>query len=443
MATHRTKRKILVGIVAAALAVGSSVAFAQTRAEISTNPRPRLVCVRQHHRTVCHWGTPTSTTSVNPSTTVSSTTSTSTTSSTTSTTQPAGSCIGVPLTQGQADLNARPAGTTFCLSGVHNWDLNPKSGDTISGGVLDGGGTTHYAFEGSAANVTLDGLEVRNYAPANQQGAIAAVGSGWVLKNLQVHDNGVTGNGEKWGGSVQPTGGGGGSTLGDHWQFLGGRFYNNRQWGLGGNGTGTVLDGVEIDHNNFADDTYQRRNIDCDFEAGGLKWVNDNLTIKNSSVHDNACRGIWADITGNQATITGNHVYNNWADGIMIEISSGATITGNLVTGNGYREWATAPGTQTQGCAWQYGAGIFLSTSSLNNVSGNTVTGNCLGITGAQQNRGSAYPILENNQIHDNVVSGGGRSGMAADDGTNLATKNDIWTNNQFTNGAIFCGLSC
>ena len=34
---------------------------------------------------------------------------------------------------GQADIDAEPAGTRFCLSGTHDWTLTPKSGDTLTG----------------------------------------------------------------------------------------------------------------------------------------------------------------------------------------------------------------------------------------------------------------------------------------------------------------------
>lgn len=336
------------------------------------------------------------------------------------------------MTNGQTDINANPNGTAFCISGVHNWSLVPKTGDQFYGGILDGGNATNYAFQGSAANVVLSGLEIRNYRPANQQGAIAAVGTGWTLDHLQVHDNGSSA-------------GGAGSTGGHAWRFLGGRYYNNRQEGIAGGVSGageaqnTMLDGVEIDHNNFTNDAYTTANINCDFEAGGFKWVGSGNTITNSSVHDNACRGLWADITATNSTVTNNRVYNNWADGIMIEISSGATISGNTVSGNGFKEFNAGAGT----CAWMYGAGIFISTSSHVEVSGNNLMGNCKGITGAQQNRGAQYPVLEYLNVHDNIVSGPGISGASADDGTNLATRHITFTNNSFVNGATFCNLSC
>src|SRR6187200_3102734 len=79
--------------------------------------------------------------------------------------QPAPRCAGVPMKAGQRDIDAAPSGTTFCLSGTHNWTLTPKSGDRFIGpAVLDGGNTTTSAFlGGGTASVTLANLEVRNY----------------------------------------------------------------------------------------------------------------------------------------------------------------------------------------------------------------------------------------------------------------------------------------
>ena len=41
-------------------------------------------------------------------------------------------CVGVPMLSGQADIDARPQGTNFCLSGMHHWTLTPKSNNTMS-----------------------------------------------------------------------------------------------------------------------------------------------------------------------------------------------------------------------------------------------------------------------------------------------------------------------
>src|SRR3954447_25043817 len=308
-------------------------------------------------------------------------------------------CVGTAMTRGQADIDAAPTGTTFCLSGTHNWKLTPKSGDRLIGpAVLDGGGSTITAIAAeTATNVVISNLEIRNYRPAVQQGAIYVpenrrqTATGWILNNLSVHDNGANGAGA-------------GAGLGKGWQVLGGRYYNNSQEGIGGSGGNDVLDGVELDHNDFTDHSYTTANLNCGIEAGGMKWVASNVTVKNSKIHDNGCAGLWTDGSSNGITIVNNDIYNNWNSGVFIEISSNATITGNTITNNG---WQSAG--KGKGCPWLWGGGITIASSDHVEIAHNIVTGNCNGITGTQQNRGGA--LLANLNIHDNTVSGGGRSG--------------------------------
>ena len=372
------------------------------------------------------------------------------------------SCTGVALTNGQSDINSHGPNTTFCLSGVHNnWSLVPQSGDQFIGdgtAVLDGTNTTQFAFQGSASNVVLDHLEIRNYIPNVQQAAIAATGSGWTLRSLQVHDNGTicptAAAGTTCGSGTGPGGtyGGDGSSLGNGWHITGGRYYNNRDNGLAGNGTNTVVDGAEVDHNNFIDDTYTKPNITCDFEAGGIKSVANGLTVTNSNIHDNACRGLWTYINADGTTFTNNTVTNNWEEGIMIEISGAATISGNTVSGNGFKTAFS----HFNGCSDRLGSGIFISTAGKTATSngpiliyGNTVSGNCSAITGADDNRGGSYE-LANINIHDNNliastnVLAHNYFGMFVTDGDDLATHNIIFGPNNTLSGSInYCKLSC
>ena len=125
-------------------------------------------------------------------------------------------CVGVPMTAGQADINAHGTGTTFCLSGKHNWTLTPKAGDKLVGpAILAGGNTTAHAIVATAPNVTLASLTIQHYNSGNgtQDGAIhiddsdtmKATASGWRLANLDVGFNSSTGSG-----------------TGDNWTFFGG-----------------------------------------------------------------------------------------------------------------------------------------------------------------------------------------------------------------------------
>lgn len=322
------------------------------------------------------------------------------------------------MQSGQSDIDSNPPGTTFCLSGTHNWTLNPQNGDTFMGpAVLDGGNVTLAAFVGGAQNVTIANLTLQNYEGGDQQGAINPdpSASGWTMSNLDVGYNNNVG--------IDPPA---------NSQILGGRLHDNGQEGAGGYvGNGVYVDGVEIDHNNT-------HHVSCGYEAGGFKWVASNVTVTNSKIHDNYCKGLWTDINATGIVITNNQVYNNDAEGIFLEISDGAIVTGNTVWNNG---WNTASG---GGCTWLWGGGITAASSANVEVGNNTVTGNCNGITGTQQDRPDGNPgLLENYNVHDNSISGPGYSGVAADNGADLTTRNITYTNDQYLNGQVYCGFTC
>jgi parallel beta-helix repeat protein len=345
-------------------------------------------------------------------------------------------CSGVAMTSGQSDIDSHAAGTTFCLSGTHNWTLTPKSGDELIGpATLDGGNSTAHAIVATAPNVVLTSLTIQHYNNGNgsQDGAIhiadddgvKATASGWRLNALDVGFNSAAGSG-----------------TGNGWVFTGGRFHDNHQEGIGGAmGTGVTINNVEVDHNDFTDTSYTRRNWSCGDEAGGVKWVTNNMTVENSSIHDNACKGLWADLNGDNAVITNNHVYNNWDEGIFIEISSGATVTNNVVTNNGNHNYNGSG----SGCPWLFGGGITLAASDHANVAGNTLSGNCNGITLVQQDRPDGHPgLLENDNIHNNTIQGPkGVTGAAEDNGANLGARNIVFSANTISNGMSFCSLSC
>ena len=340
------------------------------------------------------------------------------------------------MLKGQADINAAPTNTTFCLSGTHNWTLTPKAGDRIIGpAILDGANTTQHAIVATAPSVTLESLTIQHYNNGNgsQDGAIhiddngttKATASRWLLADLDVGFNSASGSG-----------------AGDNWTFLGGRFHDNHQEGIGGAiGNGVTVNGVELDHNDFTDTTYTKRNWSCGDEAGGFKWVSDNVTVKNSKIHDNACVGLWSDINATGAVITNNKVYNNWEEGIFIEISSHATITYNSVQNNGWHSNGATAGP----CTWLWDGGITLASSDHVEVAHNSLVGNCNGITGTQQDRPDGNPgLLEDISVHNNSVIGSGAiTGVAADNGADLTTRNIVFADNTFGAGADVCNLHC
>ncbi len=383
-------------------------------------------------------------TTTQPATTTTSPATTTTTQPPTTTTTVGGTCTGVALTGGQTQVAAAATGTTFCLSGTHNWSLTPKAGQKFIGpAILDGGGITAHAFTATAPNVVLQNLTIRNYRPSSAQDAVIHVddsdsvkqaASGWQLRSLDVGPNTNTGSGS-----------------GNGWTFTGGRYHDNNVGGIMGSmGNSVTLDGVEIDHNNFTSSAYTTRNHSCGDEAGGIKWVTNDLTIKNSFVHHNACKGIWADLSAERALILNNRVYDNWDEGIFFEISSTATITGNDVQRNGLKNYNHS----SSGCSFGWGGGITSSNSGRTAAAGNgtvdigsnSLVGNCNGITVVDisgRDEGPCPCDAANTLVHDNVISGGGPTGAWTDRGTNLANQNIVFTRNTFLNGATFCGLDC
>jgi parallel beta-helix repeat protein len=114
----------------------------------------------------------------------------------------------------------------------------------------------------------------------------------------------------------------------------------------------------------------------CEWEAGGMKWDVGWVTIRNAHVHDNDCRGLWSDINARGALVEHNLVEDNWAEGIVYEISQDGVIRNNRVYRNG-----------TRGAGWYWDGGITVAASFNVEIYGNRLSSNYNGITGVQQDR--------------------------------------------------------
>jgi parallel beta-helix repeat protein len=305
----------------------------------------------------------------------------------------------------QRVVDTHPAGTTYVIkAGTHlrNFSVQPKSGDTFCGepgAVLDGGRSLKTAFSGGASRVTLDSITVQNYASDFQGAAIQpeSHAGNWVVRNVSALHNGYAG-----------------MLLTDGMQVLGGHYNDNDQTGIAGNATSepVLLDGVELARNHTL-------HAPCDWDGGGMKWDEGPVTVRNSYVHDNDCRGLWADINAHNVLIENNLIENNYAEGIAYEISRDAVIRNNQVFGNGRR-----------GAGWYWDGGIMVASSSNVEIYGNRLSGNFNGITGTQQDRFDSTPpahLLDGLHVHDNLIcatgGGGYPTGVAADNGANLAAR--------------------
>lgn len=367
--------------------------------------------------------TSTTTTTTPPPDTTTTTTSGGSTGGTT-TPPPTGSYITLSPGQDiQAAVDANAAGTQFYLKAgtYHGQHIVPKSGDIFTGeagAILDGDGSTQYAFDKSSShpsNVTIQGLIIQNYNPDVQMGAILAGGSGasdgasgWVVQNNEIRYNATAG-----------------VRLGTYMKLLNNKIHHNGQIGIVGIGDSVLVEGNEISYNNY------NKAYDFGWEAGGTKFVKtNNLIVRNNYSHDNYGPGFWTDIDNINTLYEGNRAEDNADAGIFHEISYKATIRNNIIRRNGFTS-----------VAWLYGAGIFVSSSRDVEVYGNTVEDNANGITAVQQNRGSgAYGdhITQNVYVHDNSVKmTSGRTGMAQDvsDDAIFTSRNNRFASNHYTLG--------
>ncbi|NMO90285.1 right-handed parallel beta-helix repeat-containing protein [Actinomycetospora sp. TBRC 11914] len=321
----------------------------------------------------------------------------------------------------QSVVNAHGAGTSYIVkAGVHlrNFSVRPQSGDRYCGepgAVLDGGRSLASAFSGGATDVTLDSITVRDYESSTQGAAIQpdSRASGWLVRNVSALHN-------SWAGLL----------VADGMRILGGHYNDNDQLGIGGNeASGIVLDGLDSDPATLDGPELARNHAlraSCEFEGGGIKWDVGQVTIRNAYVHDNDCKGIWADINAHDVLIENNLVEGNRAEGILYEISRDATIRNNHIYRNGFG----SPG-------WYWGGGITVASSSGVEVYGNRLSGNYNGITGVQQDRPDSTPpahLLTGFHVHDNIVcatgDGGHPTGAASDNGARITDEDVRFTGN-------------
>jgi parallel beta-helix repeat protein len=339
---------------------------------------------------------------------------------------PAQTCLaggGVAIGAGddaRSVVNGHGPGTTYIVkAGIHlrNFSVQPKSGDRFCGepgAVLDGGRSLPTAFSGGAINVTLDSITVRDYNSGRQGAAIQPEprASGWLVRNVSALHN-------AWAGLL----------VADGMRILGGRYNDNDQMGIGGNeATGIVLDGLDDDPTTLDGPELARNRTlraPCEFEGGGMKWDVGQVTVRNAHVHDNDCKGLWADINAHDVLVEHNLVEGNREEGILYEISQDATIRNNRVYRNGFGA-----------SGWYWGGGITVASSSGVEVYGNRLSGNYNGITGTQQDRPDSTPpdhLLGGYHVHDNLIcatDSGHPTGVAADNGADLAGRDISFTGN-------------
>jgi hypothetical protein len=267
----------------------------------------------------------------------------------------------------QAAVNGNPEGTAFLIKrGVHRrQSVRPKSGTTFvgeTGAVLDGEHATGYAFQAHlTSNVTIRGLRVTRYTPANLTAAVDAVETtGWVIEGNEIdhHSNGML---RAYGLRI----GSGGVVRGN-------TIHHNGWLGINGyNVVDTLIEGNELYANPPAwfDDTIG--------EAANIKLFDvGRIIIRGNIVHDGPFRGIWIDTARPDMTVEHNRVINHGAQGIWYEVSYRGVIRHNYVENAGYLARHNRD--------WPSDAGIHITNSPDVSVLENTVVRSLNGIIGHQ-----------------------------------------------------------
>ena len=340
----------------------------------------------------------TTATTTQPTTTDSSPATTS--PPTTIKTSPPVSGPGVNVSPGQsiqAVVDANPKGTTFyLLAGTHKaQSIKPRNGDKFigePGAILDGRGDVEYAFKSTASNVLIQNLTIENYATPVQRGAVAGGGTGWTVRDNEIHHN--------WGAGID---------FGSGYRVINNNVHHNRQIGIKGHGTGVLVEGNEIAFNNYRDDYAMGG------EAGGTKFLKTtNLVVRGNYVHDNHGHGLWTDHNNIGTLYENNVVINNHGAGIFHEISYDAVIRNNRIEGNAFKHSK---------------AGIKIVSSSNVEIYGNTLKNNNGGVFVGQNNRGSGSHgtfEIKNLWVHDNTITfSSGFHGFRVNDG------GDVYYNNK------------
>lgn len=307
----------------------------------------------------------------------------------------------------QAAVDSHAAGTKFYLTaGTYaRQHIVAKDGDTFlgaKGAILDGQNTTVRAFDGSASNVTIQNLEIKNYKAGFQDAPIYAVdGSGWQVLHNNIHDNA-----------------GVGILFKDNILVRYNQINHNAEMGFGSDGgVGIRVLDNEVAFNNFANQ------FSGDEDGGSKLWDTEGAVVSHNYVHDNHGPGLWDDFNNNNTTYSYNRIEDNLAMGIHHEIGYNASIINNWVEGNGIPNDLWAQG-------WLWNAQIDVAASGgtktviANNYVKSSATGN--GIALIQQDRTNSDADMgpwdvKNVNVHDNLIdlTLGGSVGGVQDSGNN------------------------
>ena len=232
----------------------------------------------------------------------------------------------------------KPHTIYWFAKGMHTLGSSPYAqiqaapGDTFvgaPGAVLSGHGENNHAFEANTTyawaadtKVTIEYLTIENFMAG--EGAMV-VGEGgydqWLIEDNEIKDN--------------PNGAG--VALGTNSTVTNNCLTANGEYGFSSlQSRNVTLSNNEISYNDSAG-AYDHPGgavPDCGCAGGGKFWQTIEATVTGNYVHDNGDPGLWIDTDNAGFDISHNYIANNFAEGIMYEISYNGRITDNTLIGN-------------------------------------------------------------------------------------------------------------
>jgi parallel beta-helix repeat protein len=233
-------------------------------------------------------------------------------------------------------------------------------------------------IESFEPNLSIKGLVLEKAANRGQIAAIRLLGALSVVEGNEIRLN--------HGGGVSVFSG---STIRNN------KIHHNGQLGMNAQGSGVLIEGNEVAHNNYAGYSWW-------WEAGGSKFcMTSDLVVRGNYVHHNRGPGLWTDGDNIRTTYEDNRLTDNLVAGIEHEVSYDAVIRNNVLENNTDGGW---------------GGQVYIFASPNVQIYGNTMRG-AHGVSLAQSNRGTGrYGAheLRNISVHDNTFTGTSTQGFAA-----------------------------
>lgn len=237
-------------------------------------------------------------------------------------------------------FNFGQSGTTYWFApGEHTLgpgqfsQIIPGSNSTYisaPGAILDGKNNNMYAFSGSASNVRIAYLEIRNFGRGldnNNEGVVNHdSGTGWTMEYLYAHHNDGAAVFVGSENIVRY------NCLKDNGQY-GFSMYKDQVEG------DSAIKDIVIDHNEITgnnQDNWEALISGCGCTGGGKFWDVEGAQVTNNYVHHNLSVGLWADTNDIDFLFDSNWVEQNSGEGIWYEISYNATISRNVLKKNNW-----------------------------------------------------------------------------------------------------------